>query len=169
MPPAVGVLDIARWNGASWNQIADPVNYGLGPTSPSVAAEYRGRLFVGNSDGLSVWNGVGWRWILEGPVYALSVHQDELWVAGGFLKAGNVRSPFLIRWHGCPLCPADLNDDRFVDDLDFQMFVGAYNVLDCAAQVMPAGCLSDINNDRLVDDIDFQAFVVAYGELVCAP
>jgi hypothetical protein len=30
-----------------------------------------------------------------------------------------------------PNCPADLNKDTFVDDLDFQLFVQMYDVLLC--------------------------------------
>lgn len=66
-----------------------------------------------------------------------------------------------------PGCPADLNGDGFVDDADFQIFVFAYNVLDCADPAMPAGCPADLNGDGFVDDGDFVDFVVAYNELVC--
>ncbi|MBX3388097.1 MAG: hypothetical protein KF691_01435 [Phycisphaeraceae bacterium] len=66
-----------------------------------------------------------------------------------------------------PGCPADLNQDGFVDDADFPVFVNAYNILDCADPSMPAGCPADLNADSLVDDADFVEFVVAYNELVC--
>lgn len=64
-------------------------------------------------------------------------------------------------------CPCDLNQDGFVDDSDFVLFVGAYNILDCADPAMPAGCPTDFNGDSLVDDADFVIFVAAYNELVC--
>lgn len=64
-------------------------------------------------------------------------------------------------------CGADLNDDDVVDDLDFQMFVLAYDILDCADATMPAACPSDLNSDDVVDDGDFQSFVVAYDTLLC--
>lgn len=64
-------------------------------------------------------------------------------------------------------CPADLNHDGFVDDSDFVIFVGAYNILDCADPGMPAGCPADLNGDGVVDDADFVVFVVAYNKLVC--
>jgi len=54
-----------------------------------------------------------------------------------------------------------------VDDGDFQIFVVAYNILDCADLAMPSGCPADLNGDGFVDDADFQGFVVAYNELVC--
>ena len=65
------------------------------------------------------------------------------------------------------LCPADLDCNTLVDDEDFQIFVAAYNILDCADPSMPAGCPSDLNADAIVEDLDFQVFVLAYNVLVC--
>ncbi|MBX3379546.1 MAG: hypothetical protein KF805_05600 [Phycisphaeraceae bacterium] len=56
-------------------------------------------------------------------------------------------------------CPADLNADGLVDDLDFVLFVQAYDFL-----LTPA---ADFNFDGVTDDADFQAFVGAYDALVC--
>ncbi|MGH7244652.1 MAG: hypothetical protein ACREJD_14665 [Phycisphaerales bacterium] len=64
-------------------------------------------------------------------------------------------------------CPADFNQDGFVDDADFPIFVFAYNILDCADPTMPSGCPCDLTSDGVVDDSDFPLFVVAYNELVC--
>ncbi|HEX8876952.1 MAG TPA: hypothetical protein VF777_09405 [Phycisphaerales bacterium] len=64
-------------------------------------------------------------------------------------------------------CVGDLNADTLVDDADFQLFVGAYNILDCADPAMPAGCPADFNTDAIVDDLDFQLFAVAYDQLIC--
>lgn len=64
-------------------------------------------------------------------------------------------------------CPQDLNEDTFVDDLDFQIFVLAYNVLDCADPGMPVDCPSDMNLDSVVDDRDFQIFVIGYNAVLC--
>ena len=66
------------------------------------------------------------------------------------------------------VCDADLaNCDALVDDLDFQVFVVSYDILDCADPAMPPQCPSDLNNDGFVDDQDFQLFVVAYDILIC--
>lgn len=65
------------------------------------------------------------------------------------------------------VCVGDLNHDGLVDDSDFVVFVGAYNVLDCADPAMPVGCPADLNADGFVDDADFVAFVAAYEKLVC--
>ena len=64
-------------------------------------------------------------------------------------------------------CRQDLNDDTIVDDLDFQIFVVAYNVLDCADPGMPLDCPSDLNLDAVVDDLDFQIFVLGYNAVLC--
>ncbi len=64
-------------------------------------------------------------------------------------------------------CPGDFNHDGLVDDLDFSIFVVAYDTLDCADPGMPAGCPADLNGDHLVDDSDFVIFAAAYDALVC--
>ena len=64
-------------------------------------------------------------------------------------------------------CVGDLNADNIVDDADFVLFAGAYNILDCADPSMPAGCPADLNADALVDDADFVLFAAAYNELIC--
>lgn len=66
-----------------------------------------------------------------------------------------------------PSCPCDFNGDGVVDDLDFGVFVVAYDVLDCADPLMPQNCVADVNNDGNVDDADFAIFVVAYDLLLC--
>jgi hypothetical protein len=48
---------------------------------------------------------------------------------------------------GAPPCVGDLNADAVVDDFDFQIFVVAYDILDCADPLMAAGCPSDLNGD----------------------
>ncbi len=66
-----------------------------------------------------------------------------------------------------PRCPGDLNSDSLVDDLDFSIFVNAYNLLDCADPAMPLGCPADLNGDSVVDDSDFVLFVPGYNDLLC--
>ena len=60
-------------------------------------------------------------------------------------------------------CPADLNNDTFVDDSDFVFFANAYNELLAANR----WALGDLNGDSLVDDSDFVIFASAYNELLC--
>lgn len=73
-----------------------------------------------------------------------------------------------------PACDADLAVDSVVDDSDFEVFAGAYALVDCADPAMaPAsralrgGCPADLDHDGLVDDADFTFFLSAYQALVC--
>jgi len=65
------------------------------------------------------------------------------------------------------VCTSDLTCDGQVDDSDFQLFVFAYNTLDCVDPTMPLGCPADLNEDGVVDDADFVIFIAAYNQLVC--
>ncbi len=77
--------------------------------------------------------------------------------------------PFAVRFAftARAFCPWDLNNDGVVNDDDFQIFVLAYDILDCNDGGMPVGCPGDFNFDRAVDDLDFQAFVGPYDTLLC--
>jgi hypothetical protein len=66
-----------------------------------------------------------------------------------------------------PPCNADFNNDGFVDDADFTVFVVAYNLLECDAAQMPVGCPADFNGDGFVEDADFSLFIVKYDALIC--
>ena len=56
-------------------------------------------------------------------------------------------------------CPADLNDDGFVDDADFALFAVAYDEL-----LTDAG---DMNADGVTDDADFTVFASQYDAIGC--
>ncbi|MBY0112352.1 MAG: hypothetical protein K2Y21_05990 [Phycisphaerales bacterium] len=56
-------------------------------------------------------------------------------------------------------CPADINGDQGVDDLDFALFAKFYNNL--------IDLSGDLNGDELTDDSDFIVFAQAYDALVC--
>lgn len=64
-------------------------------------------------------------------------------------------------------CPADLNNDRLIDDADFVIFAGAYDVFDCADPGMAGECRADLNQDGVVDDMDFVMFAGAYDGFRC--
>jgi hypothetical protein len=65
-------------------------------------------------------------------------------------------------------CPADLDDDALVGDVDFGLFTTAYDAVDCQSPSMLPLCPSDLNRDGMVDDVDFQIFAIAYDRLECA-
>lgn len=92
--------------------------------------------------------------VMEGP--GIQALYDESWAMDNLRISVNAAA-----------CVGDLNSDNQVDDADFQIFVVAYDILDCADASMPAGCPSDLTGDDLVDDADFQVFVAAYDQLVC--
>ena len=73
-----------------------------------------------------------------------------------------------------PACDADLVIDSVVDDSDFEVFAGAYALVDCtdaamapASRALRGGCPADLDHDGLVDDADFTLFLSAYQALVC--
>lgn len=82
--------------------------------------------------------------------------------AGIGVCGGNVIAPARVI-----VCRADLTCDAAVDDADFVVFAGAYNLLVCDDPVMPVGCLADLNADTFVDDSDFVLFAGAYNTLLC--
>lgn len=77
------------------------------------------------------------------------------------------KQPIIGTYNIATVCSGDLNNDGYVDDSDFVLFVNAYNILDCADPAMPAGCPADFNGDGVVDDGDFVIFVQSYDLLVC--
>lgn len=75
--------------------------------------------------------------------------------------------PAIITVGTQPPCPADFNGDQQVEDLDFAIFAGAYDIFECSSPSMPAGCPGDLNLDGFVDDTDFALFAAAYDALIC--
>ncbi len=57
-------------------------------------------------------------------------------------------------------CPADLNLDSQVDDVDFVQFAAAYDEF--------TSLLGDFNGDGYTDDSDFVIFAGAYDTLICS-
>ncbi|MBY0113809.1 MAG: hypothetical protein K2Y21_13410 [Phycisphaerales bacterium] len=80
------------------------------------------------------------------------------------LALTNFANRALLVFQATTDCPADLNDDGFVDDSDFVIFAGAYNDLLTAGGPFGVG---DFNGDAATDDTDFVAFASAYNDLLC--
>jgi hypothetical protein len=80
------------------------------------------------------------------------------------LALTNFANRALLVFHATTDCPADLNDDGFVDDTDFVIFAGAYNDLLSAGGPFGVG---DFNGDAATDDTDFVTFAGAYNDLLC--
>ncbi|MBL8887640.1 MAG: hypothetical protein JNK16_13350 [Phycisphaerales bacterium] len=82
-------------------------------------------------------------------------------VASG--KRGNISRLFVLTQRA--FCAADLNFDGMVDDLDYALFVQAYNKIACPPA--PEDCPGDLNVDGVVDDADFTLFLLSYNLTVC--
>ena len=78
-------------------------------------------------------------------------------------KRGNASRLFVLTQR--PTCPADLNLDGMVNDLDYAIFVQAYNKIECPTP--PSDCPGDLNLDGVVDDADFGLFLISYNLAIC--
>ena len=60
-------------------------------------------------------------------------------------------------------CPADFNQDGFIDFFDYDAFVACFEGAGC-----PPGLTADVTNDGFVDFFDYDLFVALY-ETGCVP
>lgn len=105
------------------------------------------------------WTGFSRTWVADGDSASIDIRN---------LNIATFPNDFVIDDISlASACPGDLNGDGLVDDADFTIFAGAYNILDCADPSMPSGCPADLNADGFVDDADFILFVGAYNDLIC--
>lgn len=156
---------LARFDGKDWLGIATLPYW---PEAIFDLAEYRKQLFAATDGGLYATDLLNWRRFADVEASApLYVFNDELYLDPGIRKIGGKWRPFLARWRACAVCDGDLNGDRVVDDLDFQEFATAYDVMVCWEPGMAPGCVCDFNLDRVVNDQDFTIFVQRYNELIC--
>ncbi|MDX2119204.1 MAG: GC-type dockerin domain-anchored protein [Planctomycetota bacterium] len=94
----------------------------------------------------------GWKW--EGRAFNSVFATLNMVNDGGAVTAADVAAIEALVSGGCaPACPADFNNDGFLDFTDFDDFVGAFE----------AGLSSsDFNGDGFLDFTDFDAFVAAF-------
>jgi len=86
-------------------------------------------------------------------------------VVAGRIPSGGAFDISDVSW--VLVCSGDLNGDGFVEDSDFVIFAGAYDILVCDDPAMASGCPADLNADGMVDDQDFVLFAKAYDQLLC--
>jgi hypothetical protein len=170
--PTIPTSNIARWNGEAWSAFETPNPLG----EVAGLAVHNGKIYAAHSNTnsptarLSRWTGSAWADVgtpITGNVSTLYSFDEELLLGGTLTSTNGSVSVGWARFGGCADCPADLNTDTQVGDDDFQIFLVAYNTLDCADPAMPANCASDFNADGFVDDSDFITFVAAYDALLC--
>lgn len=181
----------ARWTDTptAWVAVSPeskPANEGLTLTlSAAAASGYADVTYKWQRNGADVVDGAGGAspggGIVSGASGALaspSTGASVLLTISG-IQASDAGAYTIVFSNGCNdatsaaaavsvnTCPGDLNADGVIDDADFTIFVGAYNVLVCEDPSMAVGCPADLNGDGLVEDLDFQVFIVGYDALVC--
>lgn len=96
-------------------------------------------------------------------VLKVRVRDNTTWVRNE--NARNALMTQEMTWTlNIPACPADLNNDRVVDDADFVRFASAYELFVCG---VGTPCIADFNADGFVDDTDFVHFAAAYEAFTC--
>lgn len=96
---------------------------------------------------------------LVSPGYA-GTGPYTLAINGASVDAGTL-APYSNLWYsftvGEPACPADFNEDGFVDGFDYDDFVACFEGTAC-----PAGTTADFNQDGFADGFDYDDFVSAF-------
>ncbi|MBN8598244.1 MAG: hypothetical protein J0L78_11280 [Planctomycetes bacterium] len=176
-------------------------DYGLNSCISSYAADSNDDWIVGEVS----WNAVAWIGENADPVNlnerfaclkpanlvllsATSISNDGRFVAGHARYTSESQTWAWVVDQGS--CPADFNEDGFVDDTDFiDFFLPAYNLTECSpctatcegSECMKPGindctifsdspyeaCMGDLNWDGIVGDADFVIFSAAYALLEC--
>ena len=94
----------------------------------------------------------GWKW--EGRAFNSLLVSLNMVNDGAAVTAADVSAIEALVSGGCaPACPADFNNDGFLDFTDFDSFVEAFEAGTANA---------DFNNDGFLDFTDFDAFVSAF-------
>jgi hypothetical protein len=177
-----------EWNGAAWSQrlVSGPsprANHAMAYDSRRGVTILSGGESIGVNGSFPIYSNETWEWngtvwtqrMIGGPspraahAMAYDASRAVSVLFGGVFQSRGGGPVFNDEtwWLGANACPADLNGDGLVDDADFTIFMGAYNLLDCADPSMPLNCPSDLNGDGVVDDADFVIFVNAYRAMVC--
>ncbi len=166
--------DTWEWDGNFWTKKSETGPRARVGHAMAYDAIRKKTVLFGGSDQTGVYDGKTWEWdgsawtqlAIDGPTPVIGhtmvfdrLHRNVM------LFGGSNAMPYADVWllGGAP-CPADLDGDERVDASDFEIFLSAYETLEC---VPPAVCASDFNGDGVVDDADFSVFAAAYGEMVC--
>ena len=134
----VNARDVAVWDGTSWS----PLGGGLAGSQGSgeCLAIYQGDLYLGGAfrlssgnagHGIMRWDGQQWNPVglsvtyalgnyqLNAPVFALAVHNDLLYVGGGFNYAGGLPASKVATWNGHRWCSLGGTIVNVVEEMAF--------------------------------------------------
>jgi hypothetical protein len=112
-------VNLARYDGISWQPVPG-LSGGWGGIG--TMAVYNGELYVGGGftspcKGIAKWNGSTWSDVGGsvtnsglGDVFAMNVHNNNLYAAGQFSEIGGVNAPYLAQWDGSQWCNFVGND-----------------------------------------------------------
>ena len=112
------IVDLAKFNGTTWEAV-DNYPYQGASSAVNELLEYKGRLYVigtfeqpdfpGNS--IIAWDGSTWDDLNGGlspysgaSVFDAHIHNDKLYVGGGFLGAGDIPATALAIWDDTTWC-----------------------------------------------------------------
>ncbi|MBX3380024.1 MAG: hypothetical protein KF805_08000 [Phycisphaeraceae bacterium] len=152
-----------------------PIQWGIGLRVKNAGGQISEFEFPTSATPIGVWTRIGvqvgsapGQWNIPAAIrsavteFTVRIDVNDRSLDGGTLEFSGLDNVILYS-----TCPGDLNNDGFVDDSDFVIFLASYNILDCADPSMPAGCPADFNRDGFVEDADFVIFVGAYNQLLC--
>ena len=117
----VPVSGIAKWNGSAWSSLGSGVGFGSQPGTVYALGVMGSTLYVGGffdkaggspANFVARWDGSAWSSLGTGTangvgggsasniVKAIAVSGTDVYVAGGFARAGGVAANFVAKWSG---------------------------------------------------------------------
>jgi len=153
---------IARWNGASWQQLAG-LRYSVLSVIP-----YEGDLIAGGNffpdegsgfifSRVARWNGTSWQTMdtgMNNSVHSLAVFGDQLIASGDFSLASNEPANRIARWAPCP---GDVVEDEVVNVDDLLIVISLWG------NPGALGGIADVNLDGFVNVDDLLAVINGWG------
>lgn len=105
---------LARWDGSTWRDAGGAFLASMGYVGHTYAMEvFDGKLYVGGffatapgdvpASNIACWDGANWTDVgggVDGEVWSLAVHGDELYVGGRFENTGAGPAANIARWDG---------------------------------------------------------------------
>ncbi len=137
---------IAKWNGSQWVSVGGGIKGGVGNINKMVV--YKGLLYVAGTfesagtntfaKGIATWDGTKWENVGGGieyhqwgaGIFDMKVHNDKLYVVGGFDEAGGTPTRKIASWDGTSWCGFGTTDstfDSYVNAIGFYhdtMYIG---------------------------------------------